>query len=106
MASNGNNVMQAIAPVISAYERTIQPSTKQQKTEALQFLESFQKSVCNSAGLPYLLTHPVQAEAWTILFQMLQLESITGPVQMFAATSLKGKASLDVQSLLGVPLTA
>jgi hypothetical protein len=26
---------------------------------------------------------------------MLQLDTITGPVQMFTATSLKGKASLE-----------
>jgi hypothetical protein len=47
MASNGNEAMQAIAPVVEAYERTTQPNVpKDQKAAALQYLESFQKSVC------------------------------------------------------------
>jgi hypothetical protein len=51
MAGNGNEVMQAIAPVVAAYEQTTQPNiSKEQKTEALQYLESFQKSVRNAAG--------------------------------------------------------
>jgi hypothetical protein len=51
MASNGSDVMQSIARVVAAYERTTQPTkpddakAKEQKNEALQYLESFQKSV-------------------------------------------------------------
>ena len=42
----------------------------------------------------------VQAAAWSILFQMLQLDTITGPVQMFTATSLKGKASPNMPGVI------
>lgn len=46
MASNGSVLGQGIAPVLAAYQQTIQPGLGQaQKAEALQFLEQFQKSV-------------------------------------------------------------
>jgi hypothetical protein len=51
MASNGSDVMQSIARVVEAYDRTTQPTkpddakAKEQKAEALQYLENFQKSV-------------------------------------------------------------
>jgi hypothetical protein len=47
MATNGSTATQAIAPVVAAYEQTTSSNaTRAQKTEALQWLESFQKSVC------------------------------------------------------------
>jgi hypothetical protein len=55
MASNDNDVRDAITRVVAAYERTTQPTkpddakAKEQKNEALQYLESFQKSVRRTA---------------------------------------------------------
>ncbi|KAF2672583.1 ARM repeat-containing protein [Microthyrium microscopicum] len=83
MASNGA-ADQAIAPVVTAYELTLQPNvTPEQKNGALQYLEQFQKSDA----------------AWNIIFEMLKHDAISGPIQMFAATSLKGKMIHDLDQL-------
>jgi hypothetical protein len=46
MAANGSSVAQAVGRVVAAYQQTTSPTaSRQQKAEALQWLETFQKSV-------------------------------------------------------------
>jgi hypothetical protein len=40
------------------------------------------------------IANPMQVEAWPVLFEMLQLDSLDSAARMFAATSLKGKVRL------------
>jgi hypothetical protein len=59
MASNGSAAIQAITPVLAAYQQTIQPNLSHaQKAEALQYLEQFQKSVSltKTEAAAYMLT--------------------------------------------------
>jgi hypothetical protein len=63
MNTNGDSAMQAIAPIIAAYEQTTRSNLSQaQKAEALQFLEQFQKSVCTQT---FTSTKPVSLSVLT-----------------------------------------
>jgi len=56
MSANGSVALQAIAPVVAAYQQTTQTNLPQpQKAEALAYLEHFQKSVGKLPLAPILL---------------------------------------------------
>ncbi|KAH0534220.1 hypothetical protein FGG08_007196 [Glutinoglossum americanum] len=83
MSSNGVAQQQTFAPVLSALS-TLQSSVERnQKTQAHNFLEKFQKS----------------PEAWTTTHSMLQSVDITSEAKVFAATTLKGKITYDIDQL-------
>ncbi|KAH0559558.1 hypothetical protein GP486_003923 [Trichoglossum hirsutum] len=83
MASNGVAAQQAFAPVLSALA-TLQGNVERtQKSQAHDFLEKFQKS----------------PEAWTTTHSMLQYADVTSEAKVFAATTLKGKITYDIDQL-------
>ncbi|KAF2395809.1 ARM repeat-containing protein [Trichodelitschia bisporula] len=82
MAPNGT-VLQGIAPVVEAVEAMQSSGDRAKKTQAVDFLDKFQKT----------------SDAWNITFQMLQAEGISDPARMFAATTLKGKIIYDLHQL-------
>jgi hypothetical protein len=93
MAATTSAASQALANnIVTAYKQTTSSSaTRAQKSEALQYLEAFQKSVSYLLIFRDFTINIVQENAWEVLFQMLQSDSVDQATQMFAATSLKGK---------------
>ncbi|OBT45639.1 hypothetical protein VE00_03515 [Pseudogymnoascus sp. WSF 3629] len=81
MATANSNAEQAFAPVLSAVN-SMRDGTREQKKEAYEFLEKFQKSV----------------EAWTVAIGILQSDA-TPEAKVFAATTLKGKITYDVSQI-------
>jgi hypothetical protein len=93
MAATISAAPQALANnIVTAYKQTTSSSaTRAQKSEALQYLEAFQKSVSYLLIFRNFTINIAQENAWEVLFQMLQSDSVDQATQMFAATSLKGK---------------
>ncbi|KAH8656202.1 armadillo-type protein [Tricladium varicosporioides] len=81
MATNGSGPTQAFAPVLTAMS-TMRDGQREQKKVAHQFLENFQKS----------------AEAWQITIGILQ-SGADAEAQLFAATTLRGKITYDVNQI-------
>ncbi|QKX60522.1 uncharacterized protein TRUGW13939_07667 [Talaromyces rugulosus] len=82
MASKGPDG-QAFAPVLSAVAAMQGNVSRAEKAHAHEFLEKFQKSV----------------EAWTLTHAMLQATDIPIEAKLFAATTLKGKITYDLDQL-------
>ncbi|PGH35900.1 transportin-3 [[Emmonsia] crescens] len=83
MASKGNGAGQAFAPVLAAVATMQGNVARSEKTHAHEYLEKFQKSV----------------EAWTTTHALLQSAEIPVEAKLFAATTLKGKITYDLDQL-------
>ncbi|KAI9821252.1 MAG: Nuclear import receptor [Pycnora praestabilis] len=83
MASNGAGPQQTVAPVLAALSTMQGNSTRAQKTQAHEYLEKFQKS----------------SEAWTATHSILRSPDAPPEAKLFAATTLKGKITYDIQQL-------
>ncbi|KAF4630566.1 hypothetical protein G7Y89_g7573 [Cudoniella acicularis] len=81
MATNGSSPEQAFAPVLTAMS-TMRDGQREQKKAAHQFLENFQKS----------------SEAWQITIGILQSQA-DAEAKLFAATTLRGKITYDVNQI-------
>ncbi|KAK6606329.1 hypothetical protein H4I96_04791 [Botrytis cinerea] len=81
VATNGNGPQDAFTPVIAALN-TMRDGQRGQKEAAHSFLESFQKS----------------AEAWQITIGILS-SNAEPDAKLFAATTLRGKITYDVQQI-------
>ncbi|EGC41529.1 karyopherin [Histoplasma capsulatum var. duboisii H88] len=90
MASKENGAGQAFAPVLAAVATMQGNVTRSEKTHAHEFLEKFQKSV----------------EAWTTTHALLQSSEIPVEAKLFAATTLKGKITYDLDQLPDESLAA
>ncbi|KAI9726569.1 MAG: Nuclear import receptor [Chrysothrix sp. TS-e1954] len=82
MASNGD-AKHAFAPVLKALETLQSNVDKSRKTQAHEFLNQFQKS----------------PEAWTSTISLLQSQDAAPEARLFAATTLKGKITYDLNQL-------
>ncbi|KAG9249317.1 armadillo-type protein [Calycina marina] len=80
MATNGN-MSQEFAPVLAAMA-TMREGQREQKMAAHEFLERFQKSI----------------DAWKVTVGILQSQA-ESDVKLFAATTLRGKITYDLQQL-------
>ncbi|OJJ42702.1 hypothetical protein ASPZODRAFT_20229 [Penicilliopsis zonata CBS 506.65] len=83
MASKDRSASQAFGPVLAAVATMQGNVPRSEKTHAHEFLENFQKSV----------------EAWTITHEMLQSPEVPIEAKLFAATTLKGKITFDLDQL-------
>ncbi|KAM5497216.1 Nuclear import receptor [Microsporum canis] len=81
-ASNASG-QQAFAPVLAALSTMQSSVSRQEKTHAHEFLEKFQKST----------------EAWTTTHAILQTADAQVEAKLFAATTLKGKITYDLDQL-------
>ncbi|RDL38836.1 uncharacterized protein BP5553_03176 [Venustampulla echinocandica] len=81
MAADGSDPQQAYAPVLTAMS-TMRDGQREQKKAAHQFLERFQKST----------------EAWQITIGILQSQA-DAEAKLFAATTLRGKITYDVNQI-------
>ncbi|KAK2787716.1 Nuclear import receptor [Emmonsiellopsis sp. PD_33] len=91
MAAKASAVGQAFAPVLAAVATMQGNVSRSEKTHAHEFLEKFQKSV----------------EAWTTTHALLQSgDEIPVEAKLFAATTLKGKITYDLDQLPAESLTA
>ncbi|KAG0637348.1 armadillo-type protein [Tuber brumale] len=78
-----NGPSDQFAPVLAALATMQGNVDREQKYQATQFLELFQKS----------------PEAWTIVHDILQSKNAGVEAQLFAATTLKGKITYDIHQL-------
>ncbi|OXV07638.1 hypothetical protein Egran_04593 [Elaphomyces granulatus] len=83
MASEGNGLEQAFAPVLAAVATMQGNASRTEKTHAHEFLEQFQKSL----------------EAWTTTHALLRSTDVPVEAKLFAATTLKGKITYDLDQL-------
>ncbi|KAL1969842.1 hypothetical protein VTN77DRAFT_7351 [Rasamsonia byssochlamydoides] len=83
MADKGNGLGQAFAPVLAAVATMQGNAPRAEKAHAHEFLEKFQKSV----------------EAWTATHALLQSPETPVEAKLFAATTLKGKITYDLDQL-------
>ncbi|EEH41790.2 karyopherin [Paracoccidioides lutzii Pb01] len=90
MASKGNGAGQAFAPVLAALATMQGNAARSEKTHAHEFLEKFQKSV----------------DAWTTTHALLQSTEIPVEAKLFAATTLKGKITYDLDQIPAESLSA
>ncbi|KAJ5541906.1 hypothetical protein N7535_004325 [Penicillium sp. DV-2018c] len=74
---------QAFAPVLAAVATMQGNVSRSEKTQAHEFLEKFQKSI----------------EAWTTTHALLQSPDVPVEAKLFAATTLKGKITFDLDQL-------
>ncbi|RAL66306.1 hypothetical protein DID88_005976 [Monilinia fructigena] len=81
VSTNGNDPQNAFTPVIAALN-TMRDGQRGQKEAAHSFLESFQKS----------------AEAWQVTIGILSSDA-EPDAKLFAATTLRGKITYDVQQI-------
>ncbi|KAI9732663.1 MAG: Nuclear import receptor [Cirrosporium novae-zelandiae] len=89
MATNSGSSQQAFAPVIAALNTMQSSGSQTAKTQAHDFLEKFQKS----------------PEAWTSTHAILQSSDAAVEAKLFAATTLKGKITYDLDQLPQESLT-
>ncbi|EFR04571.1 mRNA transport regulator MTR10 [Nannizzia gypsea CBS 118893] len=82
-ASSASAPQQAFAPVLAALSTMQGSASRQEKTHAHEFLEKFQKSI----------------EAWTATHAILQAADAQVEAKLFAATTLKGKITYDLDQL-------
>ena len=89
MASTGGT---AFAPVLAAMS-TMQSSTdREQKSQANEYLQEFQRSVnALRTGVSEIPFNNTQDEAWTSTLALLAGDRIPVEAKLFAATTLKGK---------------
>ncbi|KAL7271962.1 Nuclear import receptor [Rhizina undulata] len=80
---NGAAPEQQFAPVLAALATMQGNVEREQKHQATEFLEQFQKS----------------PEAWTTAHAILQAENASVEAKLFAATTLKGKITYDILQL-------
>ncbi|KAI9800826.1 MAG: hypothetical protein M1825_003609 [Sarcosagium campestre] len=114
MAPNGISEETELEPVVSAVATLQGNVDRAQKTQAHEFLDKFQKTVSaetqlqtstfRSAALE--LTPSIQPEAWSTTHSMLQSNKISPEAQLFAATTLKGKITYDIDQLPRTSLPA
>ncbi|KAL1999408.1 hypothetical protein VTN02DRAFT_4538 [Thermoascus thermophilus] len=90
MATGGDSTGQAFGPVLAAVATMQGNASRTEKTHAHEFLEKFQKSV----------------EAWTITHEILQSPQAPVEAKLFAATTLKGKITYDLDQLPAESLPA
>lgn len=95
MASPGPEVF---APVLAALATMQANVERAQKSQAHEYLESFQKSASTHVtgkmvALRGLTGLNIQPEAWTITHSILSSTQTTAEAKLFAATTLKGKVS-------------
>ncbi|THC94540.1 hypothetical protein EYZ11_005981 [Aspergillus tanneri] len=83
MSSKEGTAGQAFGPVLAAVATMQGNVSRTEKTHAHQFLEKFQKSI----------------EAWTITHDLLQSPDVPVEAKLFAATTLKGKITFDLDQL-------
>lgn len=83
---------QAFAPVLAAVATMQGNVPRSEKTQAHEFLEKFQKSVCMRGNLS-LHSNASQIEAWTTTHALLQSPDVPVEAKLFAATTLKGKVT-------------
>ncbi|EAS29419.3 mRNA transport regulator [Coccidioides immitis RS] len=83
MATKSTAPVQEFAPVLAALATMQGNASRQEKTHAHEFLERFQKSV----------------EAWTTTHAILQAPDSAPEAKLFAATTLKGKITYDLDQL-------
>ncbi|PSK42139.1 hypothetical protein B9Z65_4053 [Elsinoe australis] len=80
-ATNGGGG--AYAPILSALQTMQSNVDRNQKDQAHQYLEHFQKS----------------SESWTTVFDLLSASEASSEAKLFAATTLKGKIIYDLHQL-------
>ncbi|KAI9840359.1 MAG: Nuclear import receptor [Sclerophora amabilis] len=83
MASNGSAARQAFAPVLAALATLSSHEARSQKSQAHEYLGTFQKS----------------PEAWTTTHSILLDTDASLEAKLFAATTLKGKITYDIDQL-------
>ena len=98
------------APVLAALS-TLSSNDRNQKTQAHNFLERFQKSV---GGTLLLCMKPIkwktnwykfQPEAWKTTHSMLSASDTSVEAKLFAATTLKGKVGFKQTFVRDLPCT-
>ncbi|KKY14453.1 putative mrna transport regulator [Phaeomoniella chlamydospora] len=77
------SVQDAFRPVLAALAAMQSNASRQEKSEAHEFLEKFQKS----------------SEAWNVTHALLQSPDASVEAKLFAATTLKGKITYDLDQL-------
>ncbi|PNS14631.1 hypothetical protein CAC42_1653 [Sphaceloma murrayae] len=80
-ATNGGGA--AYAPILAALQTMQSNVDRNQKDQAHQYLEAFQKS----------------SESWTTVFSLLSAADASSEAKLFAATTLKGKIIYDLHQL-------
>ncbi|MCJ1422658.1 Nuclear import receptor [Sticta canariensis] len=80
MASVASSGFEPVLAALTTMQGNVERS---QKSQAHQFLESFQKS----------------PEAWTVTHSMLASSGVSAEAKLFAATTLKGKITYDLDQL-------
>ncbi|KIW34077.1 uncharacterized protein PV07_00877 [Cladophialophora immunda] len=83
------NPASGYAPILSALATMQSNAGKEEKTNAHEFLEKFQKSL----------------EAWNTTHAILQDSAVPAEARLFAATTLKGKITYDLHQLPADALT-
>ncbi|KAK2734196.1 Nuclear import receptor [Myotisia sp. PD_48] len=83
MATKASASAQPFAPVLAALSTMQSNVSRQEKSHAHEFLERFQKSV----------------EAWSTTHDLLQSPDTPVEAKLFAATTLKGKITYDLDQL-------
>ncbi|PGG98023.1 hypothetical protein AJ80_09592 [Polytolypa hystricis UAMH7299] len=83
MATKGEGAGHPFAPVLAAVATLQGNVSRSEKTQAHEFLEKFQKSI----------------EAWTTTHTLLQSPDVNLQAKLFAATTLKGKITYDLDQL-------
>ncbi|KAI9830695.1 MAG: Nuclear import receptor [Phylliscum demangeonii] len=83
MASNGDSAQVSFAPVLAALNTLQSREDQATKEAAHNFLDAFQKS----------------PEAWTTTYGILQSADATVEAKLFAATTLRGKITYDLDQL-------
>ncbi|KAJ9252501.1 hypothetical protein DTO195F2_7418 [Paecilomyces variotii] len=90
MATKDEGAGQAFGPVLAAVATMQGNASRTEKTHAHEFLEKFQKSI----------------EAWTVTHGLLQSPDVQIEAKLFAATTLKGKITYDLDQLPAESLPA
>ncbi|KAL9100293.1 MAG: hypothetical protein Q9163_004311 [Psora crenata] len=89
-------------PVLSALSMMQSNAEREEKSQAHEYLEKFQKSVCDHHDGLYMWTSThclIQPEAWTTTHSILSSQGLAAEAKLFAATTLKGKITYDLDQL-------
>lgn len=82
------------APVLAALSTMQSNAERSQKSQAHEYLERFQKSVCwirTFLSIERTILTSMQSEAWSTTHSILTSPDVTAEAKLFAATTLKGK---------------
>ena len=96
------------APVLAALATMQSNGSRQEKSQAHEYLEQFQKSVGSVVqnSCTIAADRILQSEAWNTTHAILQSRNCSVEAKLFAATTLKGKVIRDSPFASGTALTA